>query len=57
MNKHLMNANKREDITENLNRYERKQELGRQKKFNNQKKEMKDWKICKEKKKELTKRK
>ena len=32
MNKHLMNAIKREDTTENLNRYERKQELERQKK-------------------------
>ena len=33
MNKHLMNAIKREDTTENLNRYERKQELERQKKL------------------------
>ena len=32
MNKHLMNAIKREDTTENLTRYERKQELERQKK-------------------------
>ena len=35
MNNHLMNTIKREDTTENLNRYERKQELGRQKKCNN----------------------
>lgn len=35
MNKHLMNAIKREDTTENLTRYERKQELERQKKCNN----------------------